>query len=140
MNRCLWCNESSGELRTVTLRQGKERRDVFVHAAHQSSLVDWHARAVNEAQRFVTIVAFAPLFILAAVGLAALVSRRSTPVIIGLALIALAALMWRHPFATPQTVRLMGVRRSIIVVRALTALMALAGTVALGAGLAALRG
>jgi hypothetical protein len=48
MNRCLWCNRSDGELRTVTLRAGKERRDVPVHPAHEAQLVAWHARVVRD--------------------------------------------------------------------------------------------
>jgi hypothetical protein len=140
MNRCLWCNGSEGELRTVALHEGKQRHDVLVHPAHEASLVGWHARVAGDTPRFVTIVAFTPMLLLAAVGVAALVSRASTLVVVGLAVIALAAFIWRHPHATPQTVRLLGVRRSITVVRLITTLTALLGVWTLAAGFAALRG
>ena len=139
MNRCLWCNSSSGELRAVTLRDGKARRDAFVHAVHEESLVAWHARAVRETPRLVTIVAFMPLLVLPALGLAAMVGRASTFVVLGLVLVALSALMWRHPYPTPQTVQLLGVRRSVAVIRVITALVALGGGVVLAAGLVGLR-
>jgi hypothetical protein len=138
MNRCLWCNQSDGELRTVTLREGRERRDVTVHPEHEAALVAWHARVASDTQRFVTTLVFTPLVLLAAVGLAALVSRASTFVVLGLALIALSAFMWAHPYATPQTVRLVGVRRSITLVRAATAVLAAGGAFAVAAGIVGL--
>jgi hypothetical protein len=85
------------------------------------------------------VLTFTPLFILAAVGLAALVSRASTFIILGLALVALAAFMWAHPYATPQTVRLLGVRRSITLVRVATVALALGGALTVAATLAGLR-
>jgi hypothetical protein len=135
MTRCVWCNRADGELRTVTLAQGRERRAVTVHPAHEASLVAWHARATNDTQRFVTTIAFTPLVLLGALGLAALVGRGATFLVLGLALIALAAFMWAHPYATPLTVRLVGVQRSIFLVRAATALLAAGGIAASIAGL-----
>jgi hypothetical protein len=134
MNRCIWCNRSDGALRTVTLQEGRGRRDVVVHPEHEAALAAWHARAAADGQRFVTTVAFTPLALLAAVGIAALVSRASTFVVLGLALIALSAFIWTHPYATPLTVRLLGVRRSITLVRVLAAVVAAGGAfVATGA-------
>lgn len=134
MTRCIWCNQSDPD-RTVTLSAGRERRTVPVHAAHEASLVAWHARATREARRFVTTMVLAPLAVLAAVGLAALVSRAMAFAVIGLAIIALAAYAWTHPYATPQTVRLIGVRRSIALVRLVSVPLGLAGLVAMIAGL-----
>jgi len=136
MTRCLWCNGSDGELRTVTLSQGRERRSVPVHTAHESALVEWHARVAHHTPRLVMTLAFAPLVLLAALGLAALISRGTVFFVLGLALIALAAHMWTHPYATPQTVRLVGVRRSIALVRALAVPLGLGGLVAIVVGLA----
>jgi hypothetical protein len=136
MARCLWCNGSDGELRTVTLTQGRERRVVTVHAEHEAALVEWHGRVVSDTPRFVLTMVIAPLAVFAVVGLAAFLSRTLTFVLLGLALIALAAYMWAHPYATPQTVRLVGVRRSIAIVRIAVVPIALGGVVAAIAGLA----
>ena len=135
MTRCLWCNGSGGELRTVTLSEGRQRRDVAVHAAHEGVLVEWHARAARDTPRFVTVMVFTPLVLLTALGLAALVGRGATLVVLGVALLALGAFMWTHPYATPLTVRLVGVRRSIALVRAATAVVIIGGAVASVAGL-----
>lgn len=138
MARCIWCNGGEGELRSVTLHEARERREVPVHPEHEASLLAWHARVTRDTQRFVTVVAFTPLALLAFVGLAALVNPASIFVALGLSLIALATFLWAHPYATPQTVRLLGVRRSIVLARGLTAMLAVGGTIALLAGAAAL--
>ena len=135
MTRCLWCNGSEGELRTVTLIEGRARRPVAVHSAPEASLAAWHARVASDTPRFVATMAFAPLILLAAIGLAALVSRTLTSVVLGLALVALAAFVWRHPYATPLTVRLLGVRRSVRLVRAAAVVLAIGGFAAAVAGL-----
>ncbi len=131
MNRCLWCNGSDGVLRTITLGEGRVRRDVTVHPEHEADLVAWHARLVRDTPRFVTIFAFTPLLLLAAIGLAALVSRSAVLVVLGLWLIGFAAFVWSHPYATPLTIRLVGVRRSVALARGLTAVLATGGVIAL---------
>jgi len=108
---------------------------VAVHAAHEASLVAWHARATRDVQRFVMTMVFTPLVLLAALGLAALIGRWATWLVLGLALMALAAFMWTHPYATPLTVRLVGVRRSVTLVRAASVLVAIGGVSASVAGL-----
>jgi hypothetical protein len=134
VTRCLWCNGASGELRTVTLMQGREALRVAVHPEHEEALLRWYARVVADSPSFVTIMAFAPLFLLPAIGLAALVSRRAVIPTLAVTLVVLAAFVWTHPYATPQTVRLLGVRRSITVVRAIAILVGLVAIAALLVG------
>lgn len=136
MTRCAWCNRSDGELRSVTLAEGRQRHVHAVHAAHEAALRDWHGRVVSDTPRFVTTMVIAPAVVFAAVGVAAVVSRALAFVLLGVALIALAAYMWANPYATPQTVRLVGVRRSIALVRLAAVPLALGGVVATIAGLA----
>jgi len=137
MMRCVWCNGSDGELRTVTLPvAGRERRTVAVHAAHEAALAAWQARVSSDSQHFVTAMALSPLVVLGAVGFAALVSRGASFVVLGLSMISLAAYMWAHPYATPQTVDLVGVRRSIVLVRVLAVALGLGGALAVVAGFA----
>jgi hypothetical protein len=131
MARCVWCNRTDGEMRTVTvLAEGRERRTVTVHAAHEAPFLAWHARVASDTPRFVMTIAFTPLVLLVAVGVAALVGRPAVALVLGLAATALAVVMWTHPYATPQTVRLVGVRRSIALARAGALLMGLVGLVA----------
>jgi hypothetical protein len=137
MTRCAWCNGSDGELRRVTLVEGRERRDVSVHAKHEASLVRWHARVARSGPRVVTILVFAPLLLLASVGVAALAGRGAVLAIVGLAVIGIASVVWKHPYATPQTMRIVGVRTSITLVRVGAALLAVGGIAALIAGLSA---
>jgi len=132
MARCIWCNQPDGEMRTVTvpLAEGRQRRTVTVHAAHEAPFLAWHARLVSDTPRFVTTIAFTPLVLLAALGLAALVGRPAIALVLGLALTALAVFMWVYPYATPQTVRLVGVRRSIALARAGALLLGVVGLLA----------
>lgn len=131
MARCVWCNQPDGEMRTVTvLAEGLQRRTMTVHADHEASFLAWHARVARDTPRFVTTIAFMPLALLAALGVAALVGRPAIALVLGLALIALAVFMWMHPYATPQTVRLIGVRRSIALARAGALLLGLVGLLA----------
>ncbi len=132
MARCVWCNQPDGEMRSVTVRlaEGRERRTVTVHAAHEASFLAWHARVVRHTRRFVTTIAFAPLVLLAVLGVAGLAGRPAVALVLGLALSALALYMWTHPYATPQTVRLVGVRRSIALARAAALLLGVVGLLA----------
>jgi len=120
----------------VPLSEGRERRDVWVHARHEACLVRWHARVARDAGRLVTTMVLMPLVLLPTLGIAALAGEGAVLPVLGLALIAIAALMWTHPYATPQTVRLVGGRASIALARGGAALLAAAGTAAMVAGLA----
>lgn len=90
---------------------------VFVHPEHAALVQQWRAAESKYGGPFVLIVVFAPLGILAFVGITALVSPALLLPAIGFLLLAIAALIARFPFATTQTVNLLGLRRSIIIVR-----------------------
>jgi hypothetical protein len=130
VTRCLWCNGSDGELRTVTLpMEGRERRAVPVHAAHEAQLVEWHARVARDTPRVVMTLAFTPLVLVAVVTLAVVLGGGMLLAVLGLLLTALGAFMWAHPYATPQTIRFLGVRRSVALARAFALLLAVGGII-----------
>lgn len=119
MPRCVWCNRSAGELRTLVLRRGREQQSVAVHPEHETSVLDWHAFALRHEASLVLRMTLRPLVLLASIGLAALVDKRLIPVVAGLAIAWVATTIWRFPFATPQTVGLLGIRRSVTLARAI---------------------
>ncbi len=83
---------------------------------------------------FVLRVAMLPLALLALIGLASLLNKRLILVGVGLAVVWVAATFWQFPFATPQTVSLLDMRRSVTLTRTLAAGLALLGVILAGAG------
>ena len=129
MPRCIWCHQSTGELRTLLLRNGREHRFVIVHPEHEERVIDWHNFVLTHQASLVLRLALLPLVLLAVIGLASLVNSRLIPIAVGVVVVCVAATVWRFPFATPQTVSLLGVRRSVSISRALAVVLGLLGAI-----------
>ena len=133
--RCIWCHRADGSVREVTLpmidRWGGNPipRPFPVHAEHEDALRRFAALANRNGRRFIlgTVgVAVAMLLVpigAVAFGLAPSLGRIATGS--GTTLLGVMIVVW--PFATPETVGMMGIERSVRLVRVVGVVFTLAG-------------
>lgn len=128
--KCIWCNERGGELREITVtvpnRLGLDPHEevVHVHAAHEPRARAFLARLTRNATRFLIGIALVVVLMPVAVATGLLLgdtaetgARLVAAAFAGL-LLGLAVWLWVFPFATPETVRWLGIRKSMVAVRA----------------------
>jgi len=143
-NRCLWCHGGQGELREIVLEVGDRlagawrQRRVLVHPEHEGELRD-HQRLLRGFGRtfLVGVAVLLGLMLLIEVPLVWWSARWGLAGI-GLSVAALGALLVALPFATPETVRLWGVRGSVLAVRGAGSVLATLGSALLAFALLAL--
>lgn len=140
--RCAWCRGRDGDVEEVRVRipgplmSGLQWTELDVHARHEAELRRFLARLRARGRRFLSLLglcvaglvaAYLMLFgVEAAGGDASLVEDLGSAATSAFSL-ALAVVLWRHPFATPATNRLLGIRGAIRLVRVLAALLAAGG-------------
>lgn len=121
------------------------REEVIVHPAHESEARAHTDFALRHWKSFFAAMLSLP-FLLVGAGVAAqMLSRRAgegaggeefwTGVLFGPLVILFGVFLFRYPFSTPQTVRLLGIKRSVLAVRTLGVLIAALGAWMLGRGL-----
>lgn len=140
--KCIWCNQSGGELRTIELpapnqfpHEGREPRleEALVHPEHESRARDFVETAYREGGIFIGVMLFLPflLFVPAAVAAALSIGGRGfeywMTIFGGAVLILLGLFMMRFPFSTPTTTRFLGLKHSIWLVRMLAVAIAAQG-------------
>ncbi len=137
---CIWSHETSDRTISVALdvpsATGGEgsRRTVWVLPEHEADL-----RACNA-----SVTRNGRLFLVATLGLSALVAVVASDVMGlpesastaagGLGVAAIGLVIAALPFATPQTIQMVGIRRSVVFVRALGLLVAAMGVWVAAAG------
>lgn len=140
--RCAWCRGRDGDVKEIRARvpgplmSGLRWVDLDVHARHEPDLRRFLARLRAHGRRFLSLLGacvaglvatYLVLFAVeAATGDGALAENLGSVATGGFSL-ALAVLLCRHPFATPWTNRLLGVRGAIRLVRVLSVLLAAGG-------------
>ena len=133
--RCAWCHNSAGDLEPLLLERGPRREFVYVHREHAAAVAAWHTALASAEPSLTTGFALLPLALLAVIGITATVSWRLVTPLVGLLLVALAVVVWRHPFATAQTVTLLGIRRSVVLARSLAGALVVVGSLAIAIGI-----
>lgn len=123
-DRCVWCNGSEGPLRkireVVPDRWGgnPEEREFPVHPRHESEARSFLRRVREGAGFFMKVMLGSVVAgpVLAAVVIAAGAGGGSeetwAAVLVGPYVVALGLFIVRHPFATPETVEWLGLRRA----------------------------
>lgn len=148
--KCIWCNRSGGVLRTIELpapnqfphgERHPRLQEALVHPEHESRTREFVEAAHHKSGRFVVVMAFLPLIVCVPLGLAMELSAGEaarpfwTGVLLGPVIVLLGLFVLRHPFATPQTTRFLGLKYSIWLVRVAAALFVAQGIWLLGWGL-----
>lgn len=113
---CAWCHAEIPEP-LETANCGPEQ--VVVHPSHRAQLEAYCRRTEAAKWRFLGSVAASILLCLAGVTLLALDREVPGALTFGAAAAVCGATFLKYPFATPETLVLFGVRRSITMVRAM---------------------
>ncbi len=130
--RCLWCNQRGGALENVGLPSELDgQSEGTVHAEHRQPLVSFMELVERRKNLFVGLVLALVFLMMNSTILGLAVGWTVGVLVMGVTLLGLGAVTWFMPFATPQTVQMMGVRRSIIVARACAAGVGIFGLVLL---------
>jgi hypothetical protein len=135
--RCIWCNGSEGVVversAAIVDRFGTNAtpQAFWTHAEHEVPMRDFVASANANARTVVIGIAVALLAILLGSVAVALAGEggRLLGIAAGVGTMAIGALLVRWPFATPETVSLLGVRRSMTMVRVLAMGVVILGVV-----------
>lgn len=116
-SRCIWSGQRDAGTREVVLRPDPVHRpEAFaVCPAHEAEFLAFHERVFRRQYRF---LAGMGVIVVAAIA-AALIGE---PWAAAIALVFAGTVVFVYPFATPQTVALVGVRRSIALARGLALL------------------
>ena len=124
--RCIWCGRESDALETVELptldRWGHPAgvRRFPVDPQHRQALLAFSAFSTRYAPRFLPALGLWLLATVVASWFRGIAGG-------GLGLMLLGPLMFALPFATPETVAALGIRRSLVLVRCMAAAIALMG-------------
>jgi hypothetical protein len=138
LSRCLYCNTGSD---TITLNRekekiaGLEKGFNYCSEACHAEILNYAARVNHESNRFLLLISgaalsFLPFLLLTLLtpysGLFSALTTATPLILVGLVII-------RYPFATPETVRYWGIRKSIFVLKRMGVVMILLGIAALTA-------
>lgn len=127
--KCVWCNGRDGRLEELSVSgipgYGPRRR---VHPEHRAETVEFFERAQREWSRALIAIVSLSVLLMFAVPLSILLgSELLTVILAGVGSVAIAVLVWRYPFPTPQTIRWLGIRRSVAVARGAALVLSLSG-------------
>lgn len=133
--RCIWTGERSDDLVPVSVttlnRFGTRPREetFYVQPQYEAAFRDFQADFVRHAGTFLKGLVLFMLAVLltSALMLAGLLGEDLGLVLMGVVTAALGAGVYRFPFATPETVAMFGLRRSIRFARAAGVLTVITG-------------
>lgn len=124
---CVWCHKPVGEIRELRVlepnlwgQRGTHERSVSAHPEHETQA----RRYYDKVRRFSRVFLFSVLLGCAAPFI--FLAFRWEPGI-GASLVYLGFIVWLFPFCTETTVKLIGIRNSVGVARALGLLFMLGG-------------
>ena len=111
---CAWCREAGSEpLEQVTCAD----EIVFAHGSHRDALVEY-CRATAAAQwRFLGGILSCVMVAVVGALVAVSGSKAAGAAVAGCAIALCGAILLKYPFTTPETVAMIGVRRSIRLAR-----------------------
>jgi len=141
---CTWCGTSEGTLKTITVetsnRLGTSTREetMTVHPEHEAELRAYAEQTRRYSGRFMLLTLLFALFIPMGGVFAGIIWASDALIagIVGLSIVVVGMVMYVYPFATPETVQMLGVRTSKRVVRWLSVVMAGLGVWILWMGVA----
>lgn len=132
--RCIWCNESEGELVEVVLessnRFGTSPKPTafLVHPEHEAAFRAFHEKKERHGKRFlIAILGMAGALAVLEPLLLFLGAPRAAVAVCGVVVVATGLIAIALPFGTPETVSWLGLRRTITIVRWAGAILILQG-------------
>ena len=127
MQKCMWCNKKSNELREIFIpdkNRPLEEISYFVCPEHEQKFRKFFDRARRYALPFIGLMVLSMISMIIAGGYSAMNVFIASFASIGLIIII-------FPFCTPQTIAMVGVAKSIIIGRILGGIIFVSGVIAL---------
>lgn len=114
-SKCLWCHAGGPELETVDC----EGERALVHPTHREFLERFCRESAQAKWRFLGGIGLSILLGLVGQIILVTASRPFGIVMVGIAAAIAAVTLLKYPFATPETLALVGVARSVRLTRAI---------------------
>jgi hypothetical protein len=124
--QCYWCGSSDGETKTITVETinpiatSTQEETLTVHPEHESELRAFNEKTVAYGSRFLILaILFGAVLPTIGAALLPVVGKAVGLGIVGGSILLLSAVFYVYPFATPETVDMLGVKTSVRLVRVL---------------------
>jgi hypothetical protein len=118
--KSIWSGKYSESLLKVSTNFNSEQKDIFVEPEHNVQLLAY----LSFAEKWKNIFLISVLSVSCGIAILALAAP---PWTIGACLVLLAAILMALPLPTPQTIQLIGIKKSILLIRTIAVLIAVAG-------------
>ncbi|WP_322569427.1 hypothetical protein [Rhodohalobacter sp.] len=133
--KCIWSAKESDRLKSVTMETLNRfarpaTKTYHVLPEHEEELRQFNRFFVQNARRFLGLIIFIILFLLLTplIILLAPLSDHVALHLVGFSMMALGFVIYIYPFATPETLQVLGIKKSIIACRISGVLICLIGT------------
>lgn len=123
--KCIWSNQYSDDLIEINTTHKSDQQSYFVLPEYETQTNDFLVYIDKHSTRF--MVSLITLLLIMSIAVAVLEPFREF--IVGGCLVLLGVLMMKYPFATPQTVEMMGFRSSIKFVKGLSIVVMVLGVI-----------
>lgn len=124
--RCYWCGSSDGETKTITVEtinpiaSSTREETLTVHPEHESELRAFNKKTVAYGRQFLFLaILFGAVLPTIGAGLVSVVGKAAGLGVVGASTIFLSGVLYVYPFATPETVDMLGAKTSVQLVRVL---------------------
>lgn len=120
--KCIWTNQRSDRLKEIEIETagrfgaGRKKETVYVLEEHEQKVRNFASHVDRNALRF-TLFMLALPFVGVVAALLTAINEFIGLVVVGGMLVLLGIVLIVYPFATPLTVKVLGLRRSILIAR-----------------------
>ncbi len=123
--KCIWTNQKSDDLKelSVTNLNTKKAETVYVLPEFEQEFLEFYKFAEKYANKSLVALmslSFALVFVV-------ILPKPIMPYFVSLVLVIIGILCYFFPFITPETVKMLGIKKSIIMARFLGVIIALFG-------------
>lgn len=121
--KCIWSNREDECVKEITVLApdsfglNPQEKTFFVLPEYEHNFRRFMDRAVQYSRLFLGLVALSLIILLVGVLMSAALGGHPGPTVIGSSLLFLGVVMILLPFSTPETVRIMGIAKSVMFVR-----------------------
>ena len=129
--RCIWSGESSVNLKVIEVEMFSGVKEMMVIPKFEELTRSYFQEVKKNEKRFLVGIAGLPLFITLFIILQVVFSRPDSEILFSaLALLVFTgAVLWRYPFATPETIARFGISKSKKIVRSVAVILIITGLI-----------
>lgn len=129
--RCIWSGETAEHLLKIETETVSGFREVYVKPQHETALRSFLDDVNKNTNRFFMGVFGLPIITVFVVIIQLVTGRPDIELILSIIvmIVLTGALLWRYPFATPNTMSKYGISKSIMIIRTLAVVTILSGLI-----------